>query len=173
MPIVDLTGMRVSTALGVLCGRKHSGELRVVTTYRRATFQIVDGEVISLESDRPSDRLGLQMMRAGDIGVIDLHGALIEQHQHRLSAIAGDIETARLGEILVKRDVLNPDELADAIQRYFQSIVASLDEDLVLRIEFEGDEPFDEIVAEEASSRLPILDRISSRPQTSSLTPSE
>ena len=173
MSIVDLTGMRVSAALGVLRVRRHSGELRVATTYRRATFQIVDGEVLSLESDCPSDRIGLQMIKAGDIGVIDLHGALIEQHQQRLLAIANSGETARLGEILVDREVLNLDELADALDRYIQSIVASLDQDVVVKIEFEGDEPFEDMDDEDASPPPPRLERLGSRPLTSSLAPSE
>lgn len=109
-----------------------------MSTYRQVEFTLEAGEVTSVHSDRPADRLGLQMMKAGDIGVIDLHGALVEQHQQRLRSIATDCETSRLGEILVDQDVLKPDELAEALERYVQSMASTLDKDVVLEIQFHG-----------------------------------
>lgn len=146
MPSVDLTGMPVSRVLGVLRSRKSSGELRIVSTYRQVAFRLNDGEVVAIQSNRPADRLGLQMMKAGDIGVIDLHGALVEQHQQRLRAIATDSQTSRLGEILVDQNVLDSDELDVALNRYIQSMTDSLEKDVIISIWFEdgGDALTDE-----------------------------
>ncbi len=155
MRTIDLSGMPVSRALAVLRSRGCSGELGVVTTYRRVVFQLESGVVARIQSDRPADRLGLQMMKAGDIGVIDLHGALVEQHQQRLRAIASDSETSRLGEILVDQNVLDPDELVEALDRYVDTMVAALDKDVVLDIEFldaGGDPTTDEIYDEYTAS---------------------
>ena len=140
MSTIDFTGMQVSRVLGVLRGRRCSGELTVVSTYRRVRFDLAEGDVTAIHSDRPADRLGLQMMKAGDIGVIDLHGALVEQHQQRLRSIASDTETSRLGKILVDQNVLDPDELAEAFERYVHAMVAALDKDVVLDIHFSGAE---------------------------------
>lgn len=137
MPSVDLTGMPVSRVLGVLRSRKSSGDLRIVSTYRQVAFRLNEGEVAAIHSNRPADRLGLQMMKAGDIGVIDLHGALVEQHQQRLRAIATDSETSRLGEILVDQNVLGPDELEEALTRYVQSMTDSLEKDVIISIWFD------------------------------------
>jgi acetolactate synthase regulatory subunit len=138
MSTVDFTGMLVSRVLGVLRSRRCSGQLAVVSTYRKVEFQLAHGAVTAIHSDRPADRLGLQMMKAGDIGVIDLHGALVEQHQQRLRSIATESETSRLGEILVDQKVLNPDELAEALDRYVHSMGQALDKDFVLDIRFHG-----------------------------------
>lgn len=136
MQSIDFSGMRVSRVLAVLRSRECSGELEVVSTYRRVVFHLSDGEVTLVHSDRPADRLGLQMMKAGDIGVIDLHGALVEQHQQRLRSIATESQTSRLGEILVDQNVLNSEELAEALERYVETMVTALDKDVILEIEF-------------------------------------
>jgi len=136
MPTVDFSGMLVSRVLALLRSRYCTGELYVVSTYRKVNFQLDTGKVTATKSNRPADRLGLQMMKAGDIGVIDLHGALVEQHQQRLKSIAGDSQTSRLGEILVDRNVLNPRELDEALSRYVESMVEALDKDFVIEIQF-------------------------------------
>ncbi|MEZ4523774.1 MAG: hypothetical protein R3A46_19380 [Thermomicrobiales bacterium] len=135
--------MSVSSVLGVLKCRKASGELRVISTYRQVVLKIANGEVCGVQSDRPADRLGLQMMKAGDIGVIELHGALVEQHQQRLRAIATESQTSRLGEILVDQNVLEPDELQEALDRYISRMTETLEKDLVLKIEFVDESPPD------------------------------
>lgn len=169
----DLTGMSVVEALALLAERGDTGSLYVATTYRRVTMQIVEGEVALIQSDRPSDRIGLQLMKAGDIGVIDLHGALIEQHQQRLMSIANDTETARLGEILLARNVLDPDELADALERYSRAVVTSLDQDFVLNIEFVEGEDVERDVPSAVDNQAPRLKRVRAQYRTPSPTPSE
>ena len=136
---VDLTGMSVARVLSVLRGRKSTGALHVATTYRKVAFRLDDGEVTAVKSNRPADRLGLQMMKAGDIGVVDLHEALVIQHQQRLRAIACEAETERLGQILVDQKALNAPELAAALDRYVRSIVGALDKDLILDVQFDED----------------------------------
>ncbi len=136
MPTVDFSGMLVSRVLAILRSRYCTGELYVVSTYRKVKFQLDTGKVTAIQSNRPADRLGMQMMKAGDIGVIDLHGALVEQHQQRLQSIASDSQTSRLGEILVDQNVLNPRELDEALGRYVKSMAEALDKDFVIEIQF-------------------------------------
>lgn len=148
MPSVDLTGMPVPRVLGVLRSRKSSGELCITSTYRQVTFRLIEGDVTAVESNRAADRLGLQLMKAGEIGVLDLHSALVEQHQQRLRAIATDSQTSRLGQILVEREVLNSGELEEAFDRYVRSMAGSLEQDVIITIEFieEGGALTDELV---------------------------
>jgi hypothetical protein len=141
MSTVDLTGMPLARALATLASRDASGTLTVTSTYRTVKMRLNDGEVTGMQSSRPADRLGLHLMQTGEIGIIDLHTALVEQHQQRLQAIASDRPTSRLGDILVDLDVLGTDELEVAVERHIDTMIASLESDVIISIEFSVREP--------------------------------
>jgi hypothetical protein len=138
MTSADLSGMPLPRALASLTSRKLTGDLTVTSTYRQVTFRLHEGRIAAVESSRPADRLGLQLMRAGEIDIIDLHSALVEQHQQRLRAIATDIPSGRLGDILVETDALNRSSFEAALKRHIQFMIDTLDHDVVLTISFNG-----------------------------------
>lgn len=140
MTTADLSGMPLPRALASLSSRGLSGELTVTSTYRQVTFRLDEGRIAAVESSRPADRLGLQLMRAGEIDMIDLHSALVEQHQQRLRAIATDIPSGRLGDILVDIDALASDDLEAALDRHIRSMIDTLDNDVILTISFSSSE---------------------------------
>ncbi len=132
----DFSRAPLARTLAALASRGANGTLVVTTTYRTVNFRFVDGEVVGVQSSRPSDRLGLQLMKSGTIGAIDLHEALIEQHQQRLRAIASSSSPSRLGDILLDLDILDTAELGTALDRHTQSMIDSLNSDVVTSIEF-------------------------------------
>jgi hypothetical protein len=138
MTNADLSGMPLPRALASLTSRGLTGALIVTSTYRQVTFRLEDGRIAAVESSRPADRFGLQLMRAGEIDIIDLHSALVEQHQQRLRAIATDIPSGRLGDILVDIHALDDSALAAALDRHIQFMIDTLDHDVVLSITFTG-----------------------------------
>ncbi|HLT21612.1 MAG TPA: DUF4388 domain-containing protein, partial [Thermomicrobiales bacterium] len=140
MSTVDLTGMPLARALATLASRAVCGTLTVTSTYRTVQLNLTHGEITGIQSNRPADRLGLHLMKTGEIGIVDLHTALVEQHQQRLAAIASDKPTSRLGDILVDLDVLGTEELEVAVERHIQTVISSLESDVILSIAFSAND---------------------------------
>jgi len=137
---VDLTGMPLARALATLASRAVCGTLTVTSTYRTVRLNLENGEITGIQSSRPADRLGLHLMQSGEISIVDLHTALVQQHQQRLAAIASDKPTSRLGDILVDLDVLGTDELEMAVERHIQTVLSSLESDVILSIAFSAND---------------------------------